>query len=177
MPDTSRDFYLNHRPLILCGTYFRIMRWQEIFILLSFSFIVHWSYFQSSWDGNDNDHIDVVSLLFLFLVLLYVQSFLFWRGTRPSVWFFRDRKIEGLSSIFFPFLTRYIRVCEYYDRASDLFLGIFIINSLRQGNFPILDRVPGIISWNIITDSLSSSITTRRLSPQRFVATDYQLAS
>jgi len=80
---------------------------QVIFI----SIVDHWSYFQSSWDGNDNDHIDVVSLLFLFLVLLYVQSFLLWVGTRPSVWFFRDRKIEGLSSILFPlfisFLTRY----------------------------------------------------------------------
>ena len=156
MPDTSRDFYLNRRPLIYVGRIFQsfltrystgrlilfVLSYYEMTgnILLSFSFVVHWSYF---W----------------FWVRIFNH---FWRGTRPSVWFFLflgiERQRDLLSSILFPvFIFFSDAVHSYYFRRESIISDSF--ERLILSNDGGIDSLPSFFPffWNYFSMNLSST--------------------
>ena len=111
--------------------------------LIWFSFII----FLLNYRGIDSPPISflfwrgtVVQFLTPGIVLLYFQSFSFvihW----SYFWSCCGTHFQSYWRGIFVYIHTTKRLISF---------GIFIINGLRQGNFPILDRVPGIIYGSIL---------------------------
>ena len=74
----------------------------------------------------------------------FLFSFLFWRGTWPSVWFFRDRKIEGLSSILFPVLISFLFWRGTFVYVNTTTERLIFLSTVFDRENSHLDRIPGI---------------------------------
>ena len=129
MPDTSRDFYLNRQPLILCGTYCTFVLWDDreysFFVIIFQSFLTRYS--------NERLILFLISLVFA-LSDYYLRFDCRGRQYSTECLILTGTKDRGIyysppfSFLFYSTVVISVISDSVFDRASDSFERLILSN-------------------------------------------------